>query len=132
MQRYTVALLGETTMPFRRQRKITWVALIAMAIQLVVSFGHVHGDRLPHPADANNLSAAVDEQGAPAQSQDLNGSCALCWLMQVAGTLVLPELTSLPVRATHWEGPPPTPALPLPLPDRLYIFQARGPPPASV
>jgi hypothetical protein len=83
-------------MPFRRQRKITWVALIAMAIQLVVSFGHVHGYRLPHSAEANNLSAAVDGQGACAIARPRRNLCSVlvdagCWHARLAGTHFAPS-----------------------------------------
>ena len=116
-------------MPFRRHRKITWVALLAIAAQLILSFGHVHGYRHSHPANANNLSAAIDDQSAPGQPEDLNASCALCWLTRVAGALVLPELVSLPVRAILSESHPPARNLLLAYPDCLCVFQARGPPP---
>jgi hypothetical protein len=119
-------------MPFRRHRRLTWVALIAFAAQLVLSFGHVHAYRHPHPTNVNNLSAAIDDQGAPRQPEDLDGSCALCWLTRATGTLVLPEIVSLPVRMALWEPPAPTPGLPIRLTDRSYAFQARAPPLANL
>jgi hypothetical protein len=115
-------------MPLRRHRKITWVALLAIAAQLILSFGHVHGYRHPHLANASNLSAAIDDQGAPEHPEDLNGTCALCWLTRVAGALVLPELVSLPVRASLSKSHPPARDLLLAYPDCLCVFQARGPP----
>lgn len=77
-------------MPFRRHRKLTWVALIALAAQLVLSFGHVHAYRHPH-LNINNRSAAIECPGAHRQPDDLDGSCALCWLTRAAGPLILPE-----------------------------------------
>src|SRR5262245_48795251 len=117
-------------MPFRRHRKLAWVALIAIAAQLVLSFGHVHAYRHPHPAKFN-LSAAIGDHGAPGQPEDSNHSCALCWLVRAAGMLVLPELASQLVRMALWVLLPPTPGLPIPRSDRSYAFQARAPPLAN-
>jgi hypothetical protein len=119
-------------MPFRRHRKLTWVALIALAAQIVLSFGHVHAYRHLRPANITNLSAAIDDQGAPGQPGDLGGSCALCWLTRATGTLVLPELASLPIRAAVWEPPLPTQCLPVSCSSRSYAFQARAPPLAGL
>src|SRR5262245_61372004 len=106
-----------TIMPFRRHRKLTWVALFALAAQIVLSFGHVHAYRHDHPTNVNTLSAAIDDQGAPGRSENLDGSCALCWLTRAAGALVLPEFVSLPIPVAVWEPLPPPQGLPIPRSD---------------
>src|SRR5262245_30267898 len=117
-------------MPFRRHRKLTWVALIAFAAQLVLCFGHVHAYR--HPTNVNALSAAIEDQGLPGQPEDLDKSCALCWLTRAAGTLVLAEFVLLPVRVALWQPPAPASGLPIPRADCSYAFQARAPPLADL
>jgi len=118
-------------MPFWRHRRLAWVALIAFAAQLVLSFGHVHTYRHPLPANFG-LSAAAGDHEAPGQPEDSNRSCALCWLAHAAGVLVLPEPARQPVRVTLWEPRLPTPGLPIPCSDRSFAFQARAPPPANL
>jgi hypothetical protein len=117
--------------PTCRSGELTWVALIVFTAQLVLSFGHVHAYGHPHPTNVN-LSAAIDDQGAPGQPEHLNGSCALCWLTRATGTLVMPELISLPVRMAIWEPPAPAPGLPVPHSARPSAFQARAPPGANL
>jgi len=118
-------------MRFWPHRGFAWVALIAFAAQLVLSFGHVHAYRHPQPANLS-LSATAGDHGAPGQPEDSNRSCALCWLARAAGVLVLPELAPQPVGITLWEPPLPTPGLPTPCSDRSFAFQARAPPPANL
>jgi hypothetical protein len=117
-------------MPFRRHRRTSWVALIAIAVQLVLCFGHVHAYRHPHPATLNSLSTANADQGA-GQPEELDGSCALCWLTRAAGTLVLPEFVSAPVRMALWQPPAPTPGMPRPCSNHNFAFRARAPPMAN-
>ncbi len=90
---------------FRSQgRASAWVALFALLVQLVVSFGHVHlkdlhGDeaRAPLPAVSDlaaipggeQQAAAVDPQRGQNEDQDKDHAdavCAICILNQMVGT----------------------------------------------
>lgn len=114
----------------RRSSSLGYLALVALAAQLVVSFGHIHAPRTP---DAN-LALACRTFFAPAAGENCpplkspRDDCAVCWTVALAGALVLPD----------------PPALVLPAPEiesrlahhrsahvavlRTAAFDARGPP----
>jgi hypothetical protein len=95
-----------TTMGWFRSRARwgSYLALFALAVQLALSFGHVHlEDGTPvvghasalfavHPA---NAAAAVDPAGKefPALADD---HCPICTLIHLAGTLVPATAPALP------------------------------------
>ena len=85
------------------RQKIRWgarLALFALAVHLVLSFGHVHSDVLAHQSVAVS-AAAMDSQpdiapspGRPAhpyQSSAAHDFCALCASIGLLGSLVLPD-----------------------------------------
>jgi hypothetical protein len=118
--------------PFRGHRRFTWVALIALVAQLILSFGHVHAYRHTVDACSNLLSSASDDHSASGDSEDGTASCALCWLARTAGMLVLSELVSHPILITLSDLPPLTPSLAIPVSARSCVFAARAPPAANV
>jgi hypothetical protein len=78
---------------FRRSRRSGgWLALFALAFQLAVSFGHVHGLETSAGttgsalAQADNPSAARGSKKAPA-SPDV---CAICAVMALTASSVVP------------------------------------------
>jgi hypothetical protein len=83
---------------FRSNRGVVaWVALFALACQLVLSFGHVHASKF----GGGSLAFAAAETGdAPADGPapqknpiGLAGDlCAVCASINLAGTLILPVL----------------------------------------
>ena len=108
-------------------RSGAWCALVAMALQLVLTFGHVHA-RL-----GSSLQLGVQGQAAPADGprapiKPLVDHCTICTLIQMAGAGAPPAAASLPsavpitsVRLTFEATSEPTPSKPL----RVH---ARGPP----
>ena len=106
-----------------------WCALLALAAQLAVSFGHVHGHRAI-AASLGPLSAQspaiADSQGTPAVPPGLVvDSCAVCTLASLGGkppsapALALPEVA----RATFQVS--------IDSPSRAEphrLFQSRAPP----
>jgi SAM domain (Sterile alpha motif) len=71
-----------------------WFALLALLIQIAVSFGHVHGDDLVlvfggawnrHPP---LTSAPRNDPGSPSRDHDF---CTICACIALAGSLVLPQ-----------------------------------------
>ena len=87
-----------------RSRLGAYLALFALALQLAVSFGHVHLERITPAAGASALA------GAPPSTDDLNAAsnpagrehraddrCPICTLIQLAGALVPAEMPSLPL-----------------------------------
>ncbi len=114
---------------FRRRTSFGYLALVGLAAQLILSFGHTHAPRAP---DANLALAcrtffnpAADHNCPPLKKHD---DCALCWTIAAAGTLVLPE--SPAISLPSFEGGiwlaqlDQAPLLTIP----TAAFDARGPP----
>jgi hypothetical protein len=74
-----------------RQRLSGWLALAALALQLAVSFGHMHAEDFVH----GRPGAVIATQGGSGPGQPYDDDhdhldCAICATMYIAGTLVLP------------------------------------------
>jgi hypothetical protein len=117
---------------FRAHMKLgSRLALFALAIQLVLTFGHVHG--ISAGAAESALSAhAHHAQNTAGPGNGSNGSsdydCPICALIQLASTSTVSAPPALPLPATFI-------VLRLQPPEQLewaaspYVpFQARGPP----
>ncbi len=79
----------------------SWLALAALALQLVVSFGHVHLDGVhrTYPALAVSGSGAQASQlPAPQPGNDTDDDyCAICATIFLAASSFLPPVPQLPV-----------------------------------
>ena len=88
-----------------RSRLGAYLALFALAFQLVVSFGHVHLDHVaPLAANATVLASAQpsgDEGNTPSSptghENHADDLCPICTLIHLAGTLVPAEMQPLPL-----------------------------------
>lgn len=117
-----------------------WCALVAIALQITLTFGHAHRSEamrpgLPSAAAAVHVAAveAVVERQAPAQPEDGAAAeyCAICAVVELAATAVPPHVPA--------SGPPEMTAAAAfvvaadSAPDTAHdrLFQARGPPQAS-
>jgi hypothetical protein len=86
-----------------RSRVGSYLALLALAFQLAVSFGHVHLEHMvPVSAGATALAstqASPDDPNAPSSPpgrEDLaDDCCPICTLIHLAGALVPAETPSL-------------------------------------
>jgi len=96
----------KTTMgSFRSHSKLgSYLALLALAFQLAVSFGHVHLDRIaPSAAGATAFAGAPspgDEVKAPrptGRGDRADDSCPICTLIHLVGTTVPAASPSLPL-----------------------------------
>ena len=69
-----------------------WLALWALALQLGLSFGHVHGSRGDHPAAAQTTTADADNASNTGDSGDTDycASCAILALLTGAQTASAP------------------------------------------
>jgi hypothetical protein len=79
----------------------TWLALVALAFQLAVSFGHVHIDGVRR---TDNSSKTFDRQTHAAQSlpaqqpgDDGDDYCAICASIYLASNSFVPQAPELPV-----------------------------------
>jgi hypothetical protein len=124
---------------FRSHSRLgSWLALLALAFQLAVSFAHVHLDgagsgHSPALADvhastsADNASLGANDETAPALA---DGYCAVCALIHLAGTVVAAAAPGLPVPAL-FGGKRSDPPLEIGLTARSHaLFAARAPPTA--
>jgi hypothetical protein len=113
-----------------------WCALFALALQLALSFGHIHLDglgrypagALPGSTSAQTAIAAPDEPAGAPTSHAGRDLCLVCRLIHLADTLLAAGAASLPLPMTvslmgltfgldreHAASRPP-------------LFQARAPP----
>lgn len=106
------------------------LALVALALQLVLAFGHHHALPL-----SPSVAVAAAQAGALPSGTDLPGQpddqdhCAICAVIHLAGTLTLPPPVALPVPApmpVAWIVSPATQHTAL----ATRAFRARAPPSA--
>jgi hypothetical protein len=79
----------------------SWLALAAMALQLVLSFAHVHVEKLASGSGVASIAAskAPSSQQSPAQ-HPANGAddyCAICATIHLTSSSFLPDAPLLPV-----------------------------------
>ena len=109
---------------FRANRRCGgWLALFALAIQIGLSFGHVHADDDAHRAvvpfvvalfAGNSPGAGPVPTPADHEPHGLAGdACAICAVIALAGSLLLPEppALALPVGVLGAVSPDRTAAL---------------------
>ena len=116
-----------------RRRGGAGLALLALAVQIVLSFGHIHLEDL-RPASAATAAQATPSQPAPAHRQPLPGQpdddCPICIAIHLAasGVVSVPPAVALPsefVRIAH-----PADAARRFFPARYVLFRTRAPPTA--
>ena len=78
------------------------LALFALALQLALSFGHVHLDKFAAgfvTATAADAKAPASQQPSPQQhpAGDSDDYCAICAAIHLASSSFLPEAPQLPV-----------------------------------
>ena len=108
------------------------LALFALAIQLVLSFGHIHVDKslLSSASAASITQQSASRDGAPSapKHRGADDFCAICATVGLLASSALPEAASLvtPVAApSAWPHEFASTFVPL---DSHLLFQARGPP----
>ena len=104
----------------------TRLALLALAVQFVLSFGHVHGIM----AQTAPSIHATQQLPAPGHDSDQHPDdfCAICAVMALASTAVAATPPALPIpQAFELEHPPIDATVAHPRPMRA-AFQSRAPP----
>ena len=117
----------------RRLLAGSWAALFALALQLALSFGHMHLDYLQgtSPAAVASLELQDGDGIAPAGDRNPSGEhdyCAVCATLSLTSNSVLPivSLLASPISHHHeWQADY--------SPQRTsfvigFLFQARAPP----
>lgn len=72
------------------------LALLALAIQLVLSFGHVHPARAQAPAGSAIESLHLPADQLPASDQHPADHCDICAVLSMAGTMLAASPPALP------------------------------------
>jgi hypothetical protein len=117
-----------------RGRSAAGLALFALALQMVLSFGHLHRDDLglpPLPADRTHVSANTAQPSHPGNSDQQPASddyCAICASMALVATALpsLPPALTVPETVRpHWPEPALIETVIL---DVALSFRARAPP----
>ena len=84
-----------------RQQCGSWLALAAMALQLVLSFGHIHLEKLASGSAITSVAAskAPSSQQNPAQrpANEASDFCAICATIHLTSTSFLADAPLLPV-----------------------------------
>ena len=77
------------------------LALLALALQFVLSFGHFHAAALAAPAVQSGLAHVLSTADEPAQQPDSdqrqNDPCAICAVIALASTVLSAAPPSLPL-----------------------------------
>jgi hypothetical protein len=117
----------------RLNRRIgAWAALFALAVQITLSFSHVHLDKIalsrPAAHAAQWQAADGNTPSRPGHHSDANDFCAICATIAMVASSVLPTPAPLPapVATTHaWIRE----FASAPLAREAHtLFQARAPP----
>jgi hypothetical protein len=109
------------------------LALFALALQLVLSFGHIHADDLglaaPAEATSSHTQSANGDGTLPPQDRDdAHDVCAICVTLSLSATSLLPVVASLTVPVTYeWQWPAAIQSAQVVFDLKSY-YQARAPP----
>ena len=109
------------------------LALFALALQLILSFGHVHAGDLglaaPAEAVASHAQASANNDGSPSPRDDgAHDICAICIALSLSATSLLPVVTSLSLPVAYdWEWPAHVQSAQVVFVLKSY-YQARAPP----
>jgi hypothetical protein len=114
-------------------RRAAWLALVALWLQLALSFGHYHAEDfagLGRPSSAELVKAAP-LPGSPANpfSEALgHEACAICASMALADGLVLPDPVRVAAPSLRGCGSRATPEAFVLAGTPYRLFQTRAPP----
>jgi hypothetical protein len=108
------------------------LALFALALQLVLSFGHIHAEDLglAAPAAITHAQSGTAGGGAPSPHDrgDTHDVCAICATLNLTATSLVPLVAALALPAAHdWVWSAAIAAPPARF-DLARSFQARAPP----
>jgi hypothetical protein len=118
----------------RNRRHGACLALAALALQIMLSFGHVHLDGLVHPSHAiatsHNTAVAQASPQLPAQNPGDDDYCAICASIFLVSTSFVSEPPKLPVPDVSWRVKPSFSAARGIVTPHRVAFRSRAPPAA--
>jgi hypothetical protein len=115
---------------FRAKQSLSsHLALFALALQLALSFGHVHLDDLALGRTPIAAAQKASDSGTPAGTvPDRDEGCAICAVIGLAGTPLLPDAPALVFASAQHEAFLPDLVAALDPRHTRAQFQARAPP----
>jgi hypothetical protein len=107
-----------------------WLALVALLVQITVSFAHVHRDDLMPVLTGRTGTSPLtgtprDDPGSPSKDHDF---CVICASIALAGGLVLPQPPAAVVAIVRSRSVLTDGVLVRVWTDQQRPFRARGPP----
>ena len=118
----------------RRHRRLgSWLALAALALQIVLSFGHVHFEGIGRglPIAANGAQVHASRTGPVQRSAvDLDDYCAICASIYLTANSFVPQAPRLPVPSVSQAIAHRDRLASVSVAARRTPFQSRAPPPA--
>ena len=114
----------------RGNRRVgAWLGLLALALQLIVSFGHIHLRDLAIPQAAAADAAAAPNPGTPAnRHHGPPDICAICVALNLTASSVVPTAASLVLPFVFTQAWLPDFGAALVSSEPHLFFQARAPP----
>jgi hypothetical protein len=109
------------------------LALFALAVQLVLSFGHIHPEDFWTPRAAPALAQSSDAPAPALPGQPglpTHDDCAICVAMAMAASSALPAPIALPPPSNFGDIAQPLPPRPVIAAAPRLPFQTRAPPAA--
>jgi hypothetical protein len=110
-----------------------WLALVALLVQFVVSFAHIHREDLVPVVPGSVLNASwlnpalPDDSRSPGPTRD-HDFCAICANMTLVGSVVLPLPPTVVLATVSRRVGPIERVIIIASTDHHRHFQARGPP----
>jgi hypothetical protein len=115
---------------FRAKRSPSgYLALFALALQLALSFGHVHLDELAPGRSAAASAQNASDAGTPSGTvPDRDEGCAICAIIGLSGSVLIPDAPTLVFAGAQHAAFFPDVAAILVSDHTRTQFQARAPP----
>jgi len=115
---------------FRANRPVSsCLALFALALQLALSFGHVHLDDLALGKATLAATQKASQSGTPSGTvPDRDEVCAICAVISLSGALLIPDAPALVFAGAQHQAFFPDLAAILVFEHTRPQFQARAPP----
>jgi hypothetical protein len=110
-----------------RRRWASWLALAALALQLALSFGHIHLEGVARAHWGNAAVATSTASTDPADPGD-DDYCAICATIYLAANSFVPQAPILPVPAVSRSATHTDRVAIIVIAPRRTPFQSRAPP----
>ena len=89
---------GANVKQLRHDKRVRWLALVVLALQFALSFGHVHNHSLTHPPAVSLVHCDQSPTSAcPLHDDDDESHCSICMTMAIAASLILITLPAIVV-----------------------------------